>query len=249
MEQLNERMKRVARQVELESLIPLASEQQAVKKAALADLKYSRDCYDLEAKRLENPNFFQKLLPGFAEKQEKAQLEAREAAAAYEQGKRELETTEHTLASYRQELESLTGCKEEYDRVRQLFRATATEDELARLQEAEIDTFRPVAIACLRLIRKDLNRSHDWMPKHDGTHARHSGHETRQMEFWELADLHARLLQSLLPYFPKNSIQLGASMTCPSEYIRSASMNYAQLDRLNIPVEQSLLVQKQMEQL
>ena len=158
MEQLNERMKRVARQVELESLIPLAAEQQAVQKAALADLKYSRDWYALEAKRLENPNFFQKLLPGFAEKQEKAQLEAREAAAAYEQGKRELETTEHTLASQKQELESLTGCKEEYDRVRQLFRATATEDELARLQEAEIDAFRPVAIACLQLIRKDLNR-------------------------------------------------------------------------------------------
>ena len=249
MELLNEQMKRVARLVELESLIPLAAEQQAVLKTALKDLKYSRDWYALEAKRLENPNFFQKFLPGFAEKQEKAHLDAREAAVAYEQGKRELEATEHTLASQKQELESLTGCKEEYDRQRQLFRAAATEDELARLQEAEIDTFRPVAIACLRLIRKDLNRSHDWMPKHDGTRARHGNHETRQMEFWELADTHARQLQSLLPYFPENSIQLGASMTCPSEYIRSASMNYAQLDRLNIAVEQSLLVQKQIEQL
>ena len=74
MEQLNERMKRVARLVELESLIPLSTEQQAVQKATLADLKYSRDWYALEAKRLESPNFFQKLLPGFAEKQEKAQL-------------------------------------------------------------------------------------------------------------------------------------------------------------------------------
>lgn len=249
MEQLNELMKRVARLVELESLIPLAAEQQAVQKAALADLKYSRDWYALEAKRLESPNFFQKLLPGFSEKQEKAQRDAREAAAAYEQGKRELETTEHTLASHRQELEALAGCKEEYDRARQLFRTIATEEELARLQEAEIDTFRPVAIACLRMIRKDLNRSHDWMPKHDGTRARHGNHETRQMEFWELADLHARQLQSLLPYFPENRIQLGASITCPSQYIRSASMNYAQLDRLNIAVEQSLLVQKQIEQL
>ena len=249
MEQLNELMKQVARLVELESLIPLVTEQQAVLKADLADLKYSRDWYDLEAKRLENPNFFQKLLPGFADKQEKAQLEAREAAAAYEQGKRELETAEYTLASHRQELEALTGCREEYHRVRQLFRATATEEELARLQEAEIDVFRPVAVACLKLIRKDLNRSHHWMPKHDGTRARHGNHETRQMEFWELADAHARQLQSLLPYFPENSIQLGASLTCPSQYIRSASMNYAQLDRLNIAVEQSHLVQKQIEQL
>ena len=49
MEQLNELMNRTARLVELESLIPLAAEQQAVQKAALADLKYSRDWYDLEA--------------------------------------------------------------------------------------------------------------------------------------------------------------------------------------------------------
>ena len=249
MEQLNELMKRTARLAELESLIPLTVEQQAAQKAALSDLKYTQNWYALVATKWEHPNFFQKLLPGFAEKQEKAQQEAREATAAYEQAKRELDTTEHILALQQHEFEALTGSREEYERQRQIFRSTATEAELARLQEAEIEVFRPVAIECLRLIRKDLNRSHDWMPKHDGIRARNYGHETRQMEFWELADLHARQLQALLPYFPENSITLGASMTCPSEYIRSASMNLAQLDRLNIAVEQSLRVQKQIEEL
>ena len=78
---------------------------------------------------------------------------------------------------------------------------------------------------------------------------RYTGYETRQMEFWEYADLHAEQLQALLPYFPENSITLGASMTCPSDYIRSASMNLGQLDRVNIAVEQSLRVQEQIEKL
>lgn len=247
MEHLLELMKGVVRFTELELQLPLLAEQYAALKETVADRKQERDWAILEAKNWENPDFFQRLLGRVAEKQEKAQAEARAAAAAYETAKQELEALEHELSTQQQEHDALAGSKEAYDRERKVFLNTATVEECAQLQEAEIDTFRPVAITCLGLIRKDLNRSHAWMQKNE--RPRYSGYETRQMEYWALADRHAEVLQSLLSYFPESSITLGASMTCPSDYIRSASMNLAQLDRLNIAVEQSLRVQEQIEKL
>jgi hypothetical protein len=247
MEQLQELMKRTARFVELDLELPLLEAQLAEQKEAVADRKHERDWAILEAKNLENPNFFQRTFTRIAEKQEKAQQEARQAAAAYEAARQELEALEHKLADQQQERDALVDSREAFDRERAAFRSVATEEELVRLQETQIDAFRPVAIRCLRLIRQDLNRSHAWMQKSE--RPRYHGYETRQMEFWDYADLHAEQLKALLPYFPENSITLGASMTCPSDYIRSASMNLGQLDRVNIAVEQSLRVQEQIEKL
>lgn len=247
MKLLLELMNRTARFMELELQLPLLNEQLVILKETVADRKQERDWAILEAKNWENPDFFQRLFGRVAEKQEKAQAEARTAAAAYETARQELEALEHTLSAQQKEHDALAGSKDAYHRERQTFLSTAAEEERLQLQQAQIEAFRPVAITCLRLIRKDLNRSHAWMQKNE--RPRYSGYETRQMEYWHLADRHADILQSLLPCFPENSITLGASMTCPSEYIRSASMNLAQLDRLNIAVEQSLRVQEQIEQL
>lgn len=247
MEQLKELMARAARFVELELQLPLVEAQHKEQSETVSDRKTEQDWAILEAKNWEFPNFFQRLFLRVAEKQEKAQAEARSAVAAYETAKRELDALEQELFALRQEREFLAGSREAFDRARAEFLRTATPGELQQLQEAQIDAFRPVAISCLRLIRKDLNRSHAWMQKSE--RPRYSGYETRQMEYWDYADLHAELLQSLLPYFPEGSITLGASMTRPSDYIRSASMNLAQLDRVNIAVEQSLRVQEQIEKL
>lgn len=247
MEQLLKLMKQTARFIELELELPLLKAELAERKEIVADRKHERDWAILEAKNWENPDFFQRLFTRVPEKQEKTQAEARAATAAYESAKQELETLEHSLSAQQLEHDSLAGSKEAYDRERLAFHSIATDDELTHLQEAQTDAFRPVAIRCLRLIRQDLNRSHSWMQKNE--RPRYAGYETRQMEFWEYADLHAEQLKALIPYFPENSITLGASMTCPSDYIRSASMNLGQLDRVNIAVDQSLRVQEQIEQL
>lgn len=67
------------------------------------------------------------------------------------------------------------------------------------------------------------------------------------MEFIQVADAYARKLQELLVYFPEGSITLGASISTPGDYIRSASMNLAQIDRLNIALEQNQRVQDQIK--
>ena len=247
MDQLKEMMAQAARFVELQLRLPLLEAQITEQKETVSDRKTERDWAILEAKRWESPNFFQQLFLRVPEKLEKAQDEARSAAAAYETAKRELDTLEHELSVMRQEHEALAGSRDAFDRTRAEFLRTATPDEQEQLQQAQIEIFRPVAISCLRLIRQALNRSHTWMQKNE--RPRYSGYETRQMEFWDYADLHAEQLQTLLPYFPAGSITLGASMTCPSDYIRSASMNLAQLDRVNIAVDQSLRVQEQIEKL
>lgn len=69
------------------------------------------------------------------------------------------------------------------------------------------------------------------------------------MEFLDLADEYAEKLQTLLVYFPEGSVTLGASISVPSSYVHSVSMNLSQIDLLNIAIEQSQRVQAQLEAL
>lgn len=248
MEHLTALLSQAARAAMLELEVPLQRlEQEHLKKAA-KDLKTDLDWARLEAKNLEEPSFFLRLLGKAEEKLEKARAEARTAAAAHETARRELETLTQRLEAAQTELDSLQGVPEAYTRERAAFLQNASHDQLQLLREQETDAFRPAAILTVRQIRNALQNAHpsmarDVRTKYDGTGC------SRKLEFLDLADDYAEKLQALLVYFPENGITLGASLTRPSAYVCSASMDYAQLDRLNIAIEQSRRVQKQLEDL
>lgn len=247
MDRMQEKLSDAAKAAELELRLPLLTDRHKELKEKVFDLKNEMDCAKLTAKNLEDPGFFQRLLGKVAEKQEKAQAEARDAIAAYEQARREFEELEHQVQDLQEEYAALSGCREAYDQARAEFLCSADSDAVQTLRELECDTFRPVAIEALRQIRKALNASRGWMEKE--LKSRHYIQESRRMEFIRLADAYAQMLHTLLPYFPEGSVTLGASITAPGDYIRGASMNLSQIDRLNIAIDQSLRVQEQLEAL
>lgn len=247
MENMQQILSRAARAAELELQLPPLEDRHGELKEKAADLKNEMDWAKLTAKNLEEPTFFQRLRGRVAEKQEKAQAEAREAAAAYEQAKREYEELDHQVNTLRAESAELAGSREEYDRARSAYLRSADAGGVQQLRELECEAFRPVAIEAVREIRKALYASRGWMEKEQKS--RYYIQESRRMEFIQLADVYSQTLQALLVYFPEGSVTLGASMTAPGDYIRSVSTNLSQIDRLNIAIDQSLRVQEQLEAL
>lgn len=247
MEQMRQFVSDAARLAELELSLPLLKPQLEEQREKVSDLKHEMDWAKLTARNLEEPTFFQRLVGKVAEKQEKAQAEAREASAAYEKAKRELDELEHQFNACQETYAALSGSREAYARARSEFLSSADDNGLEQLRLLELDAFRPVAIETVRQIRKALYASRGWIEKE--LKPRYHTHESRRMEFLQLADDYAEKLQALLVYFPEDSVTLGASMTAPGEYVRGASMNLSQVDRLNIAIDQSLRVQEQLEAL
>lgn len=240
----------LANAVELERLelqLPELENRYAELKETVADKKLERDWAIINAKNLEDPNFFQRLFTRVADKQEKAQTEAREASAAYEPVKRELDEVQYRLDSLRKSCEALSGSREIYKKARTEFLAAEDADNVRRLREQEIDAIRPVALEVVKMIRKALYAARGWMQK--DMRPRYGYPVGRRMEFLHLADAYAEKLESLLMYFPEGSVVLGASMSEPSSYVHSVSTNLSQIDLLNIAIEQSQRVQAQIEAL
>lgn len=247
MERLQKLISNAANLEKLELEIPELEARNADLKEIVSDRKYERDWAILAAKNLENPGFFQRLLGRVEEKQEKAQAEARQAIAEYEKEKQELDKLEQQLTCAQETRASLAGACEVYAKARVVYLSSADANGKQQVQEMETEVFRPVAIECLRRIRNALYSARGWMKK--DIQPRHTAVATRRMEFLHLADTYAEKLQTLLTYFPEGSVVLGASMTEPSAYIQSVSMNLSQIDYLNIAIEQSLRVQEQLEAL
>lgn len=247
MEHVRELLCNAAKLEELELQLPELKIRHEELKETVSDRKYERDWAVLTAKNLEDPGFFQRLLGSVAEKQEKAQAEAREATAAYEAVKRELDDLEHQLDTLQEAYVTLSDSREVYQHARTAFLATADAHEIQSLRELETDTFRPVALEYLRQIRKALYAARGWMQK--DIRPRYGTVAGRRMEFLHLADDYAEKLKTLLIYFPEGSVTLGASISCPSDYVRNVSTNLSQIDFLNIAIEQSQRVQAQLEAL
>lgn len=247
MEHLRELMDNAAKLETLELQLPELEARHRELKEAAADKKLERDWAVINAKNLEDPNFFQRLFTKVAEKQEKAQAEAREAAAEYEKVKRELDTLEHQLTVLQGECSALSCSREAYRRAREKFLTAADAEEERHLREVETDVFRPAAVEAVRQIRKSLYAARGWMEK--DFRPRYGTVVGRRMEFLHLADGYAEVLQRLIVYFPEGSVTLGASMSEPSSYIHSVSTNLSQIDLLNIAMEQSQRVQAQLEAL
>lgn len=125
MEHLQELLLNAVKLEELELQLPELKKRYNELKEIVSDRKYELDWAVLTAKNLDNPSFFQRLLGRVAEKQEKAQSEARQAAATYEAVKRELDELEHQLDTLQETYAARSDSREAYKQARTTFLASA----------------------------------------------------------------------------------------------------------------------------
>lgn len=133
MEHLQELLTYAAKQAELELQLPQLRTRQTELKEAVSDLKIQRDWAWIEAKNLEEPGFFQRLMGNIAEKQEKAQAEARQATAAYDEAMRELDEVTYQLEIQENACANLSGSRDAYDLARKTFLLTADSEAADQL--------------------------------------------------------------------------------------------------------------------
>ena len=244
MEKLTELLRGIARYVKLEKLLPALRAQRDEAKQTLKQKELEAAQWKYEADQWEHPGFFRRLLGNTAEKQEAALMKLRTARADRDAAKQNLAVLEEKLEKGTAEFDSLANCLDDYGRAKQDFLATADPEEAVQLRELELELLRPVALTRLRQLREALEALRPGMRRDTLTTL--DGLYGNKFALLDLADQRSEQFRALLAHLPAEGIALGASLTFPSGYIRSVTNDRAQLDRVNIAIDQSYRVQKQI---
>lgn len=247
MEKLTELLRGIARYVELEELLPELRLKRDEAKDTLKQKELEAAQRKYEADQWESPGFFRRLMGNTAEKHEAALMKLRTARADRDAAKQALAELDERLKADTAEFESLANCLEDYTRAKQAFLATATPEDAAQLRALELERLRPVALIRLRQLRETLEALRPGMRRDIFTTL--DGLYGKKFTLLELADLRAEQFRAILAHLPAEDITLGASLTCPSDYIRSVTNDTAQLDRANFVIEQCYRVRGQIREL
>lgn len=222
---------RLSRKVQLEDTIPQLQIRREELSETIPWLRTDLAAAKFDADKLENPGFFLRLLGRAEEKLVNARKAVRDASIAYDAAMRELAELEERIQKDTSELESLSGCREAYLRLLEQNcgdpRAVIWKEQLLCSE----------AICAVSQVIDALSGAHPSMV----TDVRYRGvyEGNRKMEFLAAADQHAQTLRELLAQLPHNPVTIGASHHAPSAYVNSATMEHAQLDRLNIAIDQA----------
>lgn len=245
MEELTKLLGQYGRYLELVDSVPYWESQRPELLARIRELKYNRDSKEIDLRNLEEPNFFQRLLGKTEEKKEKLNQQLREATAAWNAAKWELEALDKKLAEGKKELESLEGCREKYAKAKQ--DASLTSIQEGQLVMEEIAAFAPAAIAAADRILEALEDARVWMQED----IRRTGvrRENRKMEFLSLAEENARRLTEILSIMPEGCGTIGSYLQSPGAYIDAVTSEFGKLDRLNSAIDQVRETRNQLRML
>lgn len=221
----------IARKQELEKTIPQAELRREELAETIPWLRTDLAAAKFDVEKLENPGFFQRLLGNPEKKLAVARKAVRDASTAHDAARRELAELEDRISKDNRELESLAGCREKYlqllDQYKEDPRAANRKDQFLCTE----------AIRAASELIEALSGAHPSMRA--DVRFRVVSPQNRKLEFLAAADRHAQELQDLLAQLDPDLVTIGASLHCPSAYVTGATMEAAQLDRLNIAIEQA----------
>lgn len=227
----NKCARRYGRYLSLEGQIPELEEQIRNVAEQVNVWKYDMNWRQIEVMKLEAPGLLERLLGRTERKKEKAVAELRESRATYEIAKRKQEELEFQLKQYREELAALAGSREEYEQ------AGCPKEAAA---------FLPAALEAAERCLEALN---SMLP-----HARRDANfdrvlpGNRKMEFMQKAARNARRLTDILALMPEGIVEQGSYFQYPEHYITAVTSEYAQLDRVELAMNQVREVRKKLRE-
>lgn len=222
---------RISRKAELENTLSQLQIRQKELSETIPWLRTDLAAAKFDADKLENPGFFLRLLGRTEEKLVNARKAVKDASIAYDAAMRELAQLEEHIQKDTSELESLSECREEYLR----FLERHGEDSRTGIWKEQF--LCSEAICAVSQIIDALSGAHPSMVTDVRFRGVYEGNS--KMAFLAAADQHAQTLRELLAQLSHNPVTIGASLHAPSAYVNSASMENAQLDRLNIAIDQA----------
>lgn len=228
----NECAKRYGRYLYLEGRIPVLEEQIQNLGESLKVMKLDMDWKEIAVRNLEDPGFLDRLLGRVERKKEKAMSEWRDVKATYEIAKRKMEELEYQRKQEKEELTSLAESREEYEQAG---------------CPKEVEAFAPAALAAAERCLEALQYMLPHARRDVRTTYVHTGN--RKMEFMQKAAEHARVLTQVLGLMPEGIAQTGSYFQYPEHYITAVTSEYAQLDRVEMAMNQVREVRKKLREL
>lgn len=243
MEELLKKLRLYSRQLELENSLPYWQRQRPELKARIEEMQLSRLQKEWELEKLDNPNFFRKLMGRAEKKRELLSRQLREINSAHTAALWELEALDRKIGEGQRELEILSGSREAYEAARK--EAVLNPGQESRLMMEEISAFAPAAMETASRVLEALEDARFWMQQ-DAVR-KGVGEGNRKMEFLSDAEEAARYLCDILDVLPEGVATVGSYLRAPKDYIYGVTSEFKQLDRLNQAQEQIRTVRNQLK--
>lgn len=227
MEQALRELKNYSRWLKLEQDIPRLEENLAEAKALCIDAGGRVRLAQWELERLEKPGFLLRMKGGLEERKEEAYREHRLAQAQYQSAQQEAELRKQELAEAKAEFAALSGSWKAYLREK---------EGADGINAEETDILTALAIGLSRDCQDALEQARNWM-RQDVLRTGVS-QQNRKMEFLALAAEKAARIREILEQLPRGTVEIPSYLDNPEGYITCVTMEYKQLDRVNLVIEQ-----------
>lgn len=227
MEKVLQELKNYSRWLQLENTFPRLEEALEEAKELRINAGGRLRLAQWEQERLENPGFFQKLKGGLEERREEIYREQRAAQAQVQEARREVQLREQELQSARQEFAALSGSWEAYLREKA---------RLGQAVEGETELLTCICIGLTKDCQEALEQARPWMRA--DTLRRGVSYENRKLEFLAIAGEKAAAIRAILEQLPEDSAEIPGYLRNPEGFILGYTMEFKQLDQVNLAIEQ-----------
>lgn len=241
MERVLIELKNYDRFLRLEEQLPDLREQLAEGKHLLIEARGEVRAAQWELDRAQKGGFFRSLLGNPEEKKEQAYRKLRSAEAEKWKAQQELEVREKALSDAEQEHAALSGSWEAYLREK-----TRLEDPGA-LPDAQIPILAGICIGQADKCLEALEQARPWMQ--EDIRRKGVSRDNRKLEFLAVARECTGRMTALLQQMPAGLIEIPQYLRSPDGFILGVAMEYKQLDRLNLAMEQVRRLRTQLKQM
>ena len=230
-------LKNYSRWLKLEASLPRLEEALAEAKALRIDAAGQVRVAQWELDRLERPGFFQRLKGDLEEKKTQAYREFRAAQVKHQNAQAEVEQRSQELEKAREERSALSGSWDAF--LREKGNADLTDEEKQFLAGIGIG----LANDCLDA----LEQARPWMQM--DVRYTYVREDNRKLEFLGIARERSGRILAILEQLPEESVDIPQYLRSPDGFILGVTMEYKQLDRLNLAIDQIRGVRRQLKEL
>lgn len=238
MEQVLRELKHYSRWLQLETELPRLEAALEEAKDLRIEARGSVRVIQWELDRLEKPGFFQRLKGDLEERKDEFRREYRTAQAKAQQAQEEVALRERELEEARQEFAALSSSWEAYLREKARF-GEAVEGELGLLAAIGIG----LTIDC----QEALEQARPWMRvdvMRTGV-----GYDNRKLEFLGIAGERAGRVLAVLRQLPEGLVEIPGYLKNPMGFITGYTMEFKQLDQVNLAIEQVRELRQELKKL
>lgn len=238
MEQVLKALKNYSRRLQLEAKFPRLEEALEEAKELRIEAGGRVRLAQWEMERLEKPGFFQRIKGGMEERKEEVCREHRAAQSQLQQTQEEVELRRKELEDARAEYAALSGSWDAYLREKARFGETT---------EAETELLTGICIGLTKDCQEALEQARPWMRA--DVMRRGVSSENRKLEFLGVAEERALRILAILEQLPEGMVEVPPYLCRPGGFITGYTMEFKQLDQVNLAIEQIWQLRQKLKSL